>query len=122
MEKFKEFLDKIDDINHRKKLEEVLEWIIKTFPNLETRLAWNQPMFTNNGTFIIGFSVAKNHFAVAPEGVTIEKFAPKIKEAGYGFSKMLFRIRWDEEVNYELLKDIIIFNIEDKKDHKKFWR
>ncbi len=32
------------------------------------------------------------------------------------------RIKWDMDVDYQLLKDIIDYNIEDKKDCQTFWR
>jgi uncharacterized protein YdhG (YjbR/CyaY superfamily) len=34
----------------------------------------------------------------------------------------MFRIKWTDAVDYELLKKIVAFNIEDKKDFTKFWR
>ena len=37
------------------------------FPQLKEENKWNQPMFNDHGTFIIGFSIAKGHIAVAPE-------------------------------------------------------
>ncbi|MCQ4950818.1 hypothetical protein NE646_14380, partial [Bittarella massiliensis] len=42
------------------------------FPDLTPKIAWNQPMFTDHGTFIIGFSAAKAHLAVAPERAGIQ--------------------------------------------------
>lgn len=119
---FAKFLERIDDISHRARVEEVLNWIAKKFPRLEPRIGWNQPMFTDHGTYIIGLSVAKQHMAVTPEGATIEKFENEIKEAGYSCSKMLFRIRWDQSVDYSLLEKMIEFNIVDKADYKLFWR
>jgi uncharacterized protein YdhG (YjbR/CyaY superfamily) len=38
---------------------------------LKEEIKWNQPMFSDHGTFIIGFSIAKEHIAVAPEAVVI---------------------------------------------------
>lgn len=33
--------------------------ITETYPQLDTTVKWNQPMFTDHGTFIIAFSFAK---------------------------------------------------------------
>ncbi|MGC2952001.1 iron chaperone, partial [Enterococcus faecium] len=41
--------------------------ITETKPQLDTTVKWNQPMFTDHGTYIIAFSFAKNHFSIAPE-------------------------------------------------------
>lgn len=64
MEIFSEFLAKIDNPEHRERTEEVLSWVKNKFPNLEPVIKWNQPMFTDHGTYIIGFSVSKKHLAV----------------------------------------------------------
>lgn len=122
MEVFEEFLSRIDNMPHRARMEEVLLWVSEKFPDLVPKVAWNQPMFTDHGTFIIGFSVAKNHIAVAPEVVILDKFSDEIESAGYDMTKGLFRIGWDSPVDYELLERIISFNISDKAECQTFWR
>lgn len=122
MESFLEYLEKIDDRKNREKFEEVLDWVIERFPNLEARLAWNQPMFTDHGTFIIAFSVSKKHLAVSPEKSVIERFSSEIEDAGYDYTKMLIRIPWEMAVDYSLLEKLIEFNILDKADSTTFWR
>ena len=74
------------------KLEPIFEQIQKEFPNLTVELKWNQPMFIMNGTFIIGFSVAKNHISIAPEAVTMDIFTNDIKAANYEATNNLFKI------------------------------
>jgi uncharacterized protein YdhG (YjbR/CyaY superfamily) len=122
MEVFSEYLAHIDHPRNRARVEEVLEWVAKTFPNLKPKIAWNQPMFTDHDTFIIGFSIAKHHLAVAPERAGINRFADEIVRAGYDFTKELVRIRWDEPVDYSLLKKMIEFNMVDKAQCLTFWR
>ena len=122
MEVFNEYLLTIKDGAHRARISEVLEWIKKRFPDLEPKIAWNQPMFTEHGTFIIGLSASKQHFSVSPEPVAIKKFAGEISKAGYSGGSNLFRIRWEDEVNYPLLERIIEYNRVDKADVTSFWR
>ncbi|SFS68485.1 iron chaperone [Paenibacillus sp. BC26] len=122
MEVFADYLDGIENPHHRARTEEVLEWVAKTFPGLEPKFAWKQPMYTDHGTFIIGFSISKQHLAVAPEKAGMNQFADQIKQAGYDQTKLLFRIGWDSPVNYELLEQIIEFNRMDKADCSTFWR
>ncbi|ANC77292.1 iron chaperone [Fictibacillus phosphorivorans] len=122
MEVFSDYLAGIDDPDHRNRMDEVLKWVAEKFPSLEPQFKWNTPMYTDHGTFIIGISMAKQHISIAPEEVTMVKFADDIKKAGYTFTKGLFRIRWKDEVNYELLEKMISFNIEDKAHYTKFWR
>jgi len=116
------FWKKIDSEANRDKLKKVFDWIIQTFPNLEYKFGWNQPMFINEGTFIIAFSVAKKHFSIAPEKVAIDKFKKEFIEAGHETTDSIFRIKWDDEVDFDLLKKLIEFNITDKQGHPKFWR
>ena len=122
METFEEYLMTVNNISQRDKLEGILTWIGEKYPELVERIAWNQPMFTKDGTYIIGFSVAKNHISVAPEAKGIRKFSDDILKIGYSHSKEIFRIPNDMVVDFNLLSCIIDFNIEDKKDCDTFWR
>ncbi len=122
MNTFEDYLDKIDNEVDRDKLRNILYFVENNFPKLTKRLAWNQPMFTMEGTFIIGFSAAKRHFSVAPEESTMERFRDRIDRAGYSQTKGLYRVGWDQLMDYNLLEDIIAFNIEDKRGYTKFWR
>ena len=71
---FNKFLEGIDDRSKRERMEQIFTWIRHHYPHLKQEIKWNQPMYTEHGTFIIGFSVAKKHIAVAPENVAINQF------------------------------------------------
>jgi uncharacterized protein YdhG (YjbR/CyaY superfamily) len=122
MEVFKEYLARIENQEHRARTEEVLRWVLGRFLNLAPKIAWNQPMFTDHDTFIIGFSVSGQHLAAAPERAGILRFSEEILRAGYEHSKELIRFPWDRPVNYALLTNLIGFNIAEKADCKTFWR
>jgi uncharacterized protein len=122
MEVFAEYLAGIENPQHRSRMEEVLGWVMGKFPHLRPRIAWNQPVFTDHGTYIIGFSAAKHHLAVAPERAGIVHFADTIVQAGYDYSQQLVRIPWDRPVDYLLLEQMISFNIQDKAEYSAFWR
>lgn len=122
MEKFKNILEKTINLSHQEKLVNLINWTLNTFPELNVKVAWNQPMFVLNDTFIISYGVSQKHISVAPERHVINKFASDIKNAGYETSKELIYIPWKQEVDYELLRIIIKYNIESKKDYKTFWR
>ncbi|MEW6024594.1 MAG: iron chaperone [Pseudomonadota bacterium] len=117
-----DFVAKIDQPQQRERVGEVLEWVASSFPQLAPRMAWNQPMFTDHGTFIIGFSVARHHMAISPESVAIRRFAAEIAAAGYGCSPNLIRVPWTAAVDFSLLEKLIVFNVEDKADCRSFWR
>ncbi|MEO7493324.1 MAG: iron chaperone [Massilia sp.] len=122
MKVFADYLAAIGDPQQRARTAEVLDWVAARFPQLAPRIAWNQPMFTDHGTFIIGFSVAKHHLAVAPERAGILQFSEDIARAGYEHSKQLVRIKWDKPLDFSLLEKMIAFNVRDKADCASFWR
>lgn len=100
----------------------VIEWVQEQYPQLELRIAWNQPMFTHHGTFIIGFSAARHHMAIAPERKTMVHFETIMNEGGTDRTKMFARQKWSEDFDYELLRAFIDFNIADKAGCETFWR
>ncbi|BAC12269.1 iron chaperone [Oceanobacillus iheyensis] len=122
MNTFDEFLQTMENPNHRSRMEEILDWITNKYPDLNQEIKWNQPMFTNHGTYIIGFSVSKKHIAVAPEQAGINQFIEEIEQAGYDHTKEIVRIRWESEVEYSLIESMIEFNINDKVNCSTFWR
>lgn len=79
-------------------------------------------MFTDHGTFIIGFSIARHHMAVAPEKAGIDRFSGDIVKAGYDHTKELVRFPWDKPVDFSLLEKMIAFNISEKAGCATFWR
>mgnify|MGYP005952133305 CR=1 FL=1 len=66
METLADYLAQAKAPQRRVRMAEVLEWAERTFSGLELRVAWNQPVFTDHGTFIIGISVSAGHLAVSP--------------------------------------------------------
>lgn len=122
MKVFENYLKDIDNLEQRTRTEKILNWIINTYPNLVATIKWNQPMFTDHDTFIIGFSIARKHLAVTPEPAGIKHFSDEIIKSGYDHSKMLFRIPWGSSVDYSLLERMIEFNILAKAECTTFWR
>ncbi|WP_091529507.1 iron chaperone [Alkalibacterium subtropicum] len=122
METFEDYLDTIDDEEMKQKVAAIHQHVEKEFPDLGKRIAWNQPMYTDHDTFIIAFSAAKNHISVAPEKAALRRFKEKIDGSDYDLLKETFKIKRKQPVNYDLLDDMIRFNIEDKKDCGTFWR
>ena len=122
MDAFAPYLAQIKSEPQRARMAEVLSRLRTRFPALVPVIKWNQPMFTDHGTFIIGFSVAKPHIAVAPEQAAMARFAGDIAAAGYTATRELFRIQWAQPVDYDLLERIIAFNMLDKADCHTFWR
>lgn len=79
-------------------------------------------MFVRNNTFILGISASKEHFSIAPEKITLDRFINRYIENNYKYSKMIFKIKWTDKINYDLIYDIVKLNIEEKFNLKTFWR
>lgn len=122
MDVFKPYLETIKDLYIKTRMTEILSWVLNKYESLEGRIAWNQPMITDHGTFILGLSYAKHHISIAPEAAGIHEFEEALKKAGYAPTKMIFRIKHDDKIDYNLLARIIEFNMMDKQNHDKFWR
>ncbi|SDK41054.1 iron chaperone [Lacicoccus qingdaonensis] len=122
MKTFQDYIETIDDMTHRRQFEEVIEWINKNYPDLDRVIKWNSPMYTMDDTFILGIDSAKKHMSISPEGKTMGIFKEEVEQAGYSQTNGLFRIKYSETVDYDLLKKMIDYNVEDKKGYEKFWR
>ena len=117
-----EYLETITDDDNRERMVDVLVWVGLTYPELELRIEWNQPMFTHHGTYIIGFSAASKHMAMAPERATMIRFEPVMRERGTDFGTMLARQPWNRPFDYELLDAFIQHQLAEKQDITSFWR
>ena len=113
-----EFLSTIPDADNRERMIDV----VLTYPELELRIAWNQPMFTHHGTYVIGFSAASKHMTMTPEHATMIRFEPVMRERGTDFGTMLARHPWNEPFDYELLDAFIQYQLAEKRDITSFWR
>ena len=117
-----EYLETIPDDDNRERMVDVLVWVGLTYPELELRIEWNQPMFTHHGTYIIGFSAASKHMTMAPERATMIRFEPVMRERGTDFGKMFARQPWNKPFDYELLDAFIQHQLTEKQDITSFWR
>lgn len=117
-----EFLATIPNDDNRERMVDVLVWVGLTYPELKLRIAWNQAMFTHHGTYIIGFSAASKHMAIAPERATMIRFEQVMHERGTDFGKMFARQPWNKPFDYELLDAFIQHQLAEKQDITSFWR
>ena len=116
------YLATIPNGDNRARMVDVLVWVGLTYPELELRIEWNQPMFTHHGTYIIGFSAASKHMTMAPERATMIRFEQVMRERGTDFSTMLARQPWNRPFDYELLDAFIQHQLAEKQDITSFWR
>ena len=117
-----EYLETITNEDNRARMVDVVVWVGLTYPELELRITWNQPMFTHHGTYIIGFSAASKHMAMAPERATMIRFEPVMHERGTDFGTMFVHQPWNKSFDYELLDAFIQHQLAEKQCITSFWR
>lgn len=117
-----EYLNTVKDPEHKKRMTEVFEWVEENYPVLEGVIKWKQAMFTDHGTFIIGFSETKNHMSFTPEEAVIQLFSEEIVKSGYEHTKGIVKIKWTDEIDFALLKKMIEFNLREKAECTTFFR
>ena len=75
-------------------------------------------MFTHHGIYIIGFSAASKHLAMAPERTTMIRFEPVMRERGTNVDTMLACQPW--RFAYKLPDALITHQLHDKQDCSPF--
>lgn len=122
MTTFEDYVSTIEDKNQREKLQLIGDWMEDAFPQLKVKFGWGQPMFTDHGTFIIGFKKTKKYITVSPEVAGMKCFVSAIEKAEYVHTDNTFRIGWQQVIDWDLLAAIIDYNIEEKASYTGFWR
>ena len=115
------YLEKINDDIIVSKVNELLKWIEIKYPSLKLEFKWKQPMFTMNGTYIIGFSLSKNHLTVGLEAQIMNDLRDKIIHKGFKTGKMTIQFPYKKEFDYDLIDEIIKYVIKEKENVKSFW-
>lgn len=122
MNLFDEVIEGIDNEIHQDKFREILNWVDTHYPQLDKSIKWSQPLYSNKGTFIISFTPFKGHIAVNIEKGGMNQFKEKLDETEYSYTDMTFRIKWNQPVNYTLLKEMIELQLQEKEGYTTFWR
>lgn len=100
------------DSTKGKTLAQVIVFILKNFPDLESRIAWNVPQICRDGDYVFGVSALKNHLALAPWSTeVIEGFRARLESDGYVVKKNLFQVPADWEIDEKLLSELIMARI-----------
>ncbi len=119
---FQPLIDKIENEEHKQKYVNILNWVDENYPQLDKAIKWNHPSYENEGTFIIAITPFKGHIAINLEKVGIDHFAEEIENSPYDKTEMTFKVKWKQEIDFELLERMIEFQIEDKKGLSTYWR
>ncbi len=117
-----EYVRQLSDETQQLRFQKLFTWMETQFESLHVEVKWKQPMFMMGKTFIIAFSPSKKHLSVAPEQACLNHFETSIQAHGLKRSKELLMIPWEKDIPYNLLHDMIAFNIQEKAGMTQFWR
>lgn len=120
-QKIKLYFDNIERDDDRAKVANLYNELLKIDKSLSPIYAWNNPMIKYKEAFNCGISVAKAHITIAFDVEALEFFKERIIESGYKLNAKTFTIKYNQDINLELLKSMVLFSIELKKDAKGFW-
>ena len=91
---------------HRTLAESIFATISERYPDLETVIAWNQPMLRNEHDYVFGLSASTHHLSINPfSQAVLTQFSQRL--AGYDVLKHTIRIPLDWVVDAELLQDLV---------------
>lgn len=83
----------------------ILQTITEQYPQMETVMAWNQPMLKLGDRYVFGVSVLTNYLLIAPWGEGIlDQFRPRL--AGYKVNKKTIQVAVDWVPDRQLLLDM----------------
>ncbi|MEZ5118251.1 MAG: DUF4287 domain-containing protein [Candidatus Nanopelagicales bacterium] len=83
----------------------ILDTITDAYPDLETVIAWNQPMLKLGDQYVFGVMVLKNHILIAPWGGVLDEFRPRL--ADYKLNKKTVQVPVDWKPDEDLLRDLV---------------
>jgi len=108
-----EYLKQFDgDVLERMK--KMRELIRGCSPEITEKIAWGMPTFVLNGN-LVHFSGEKRHMGFHPSNTGIEAFAERIEAAGYKHSKGTMQLPYDKPMPYDLIREIVMFRVEEQK-------
>jgi uncharacterized protein YdhG (YjbR/CyaY superfamily) len=94
------------DPTKAKTLRSVMDFILKQFPELQSKISWNVPNVHRNGKYVVGICAYKRHLTFAPWSPRIiADFKPRLRKLIV--KKYCFQIPVDWKIDRKLVKDLV---------------
>ena len=91
---------------HRTTVTNIFDAITTAYPDVDTVIAWNQPLVRWGKHYLFGVSAATQHLLIAPWDINVlTAFEPRLKD--FHLNKKTIRIPADWQVDATLLHDMI---------------
>lgn len=103
-----EYIDTLDPIV-KNKLLELREFILKISPKITEGISYNMPVYKINKP-IIYFYAYKNHIGIYPHNEPIMYFSKELEQ--FKTSKGAIQIKNTDRLPFELIKKIVLYNID----------
>jgi uncharacterized protein YdhG (YjbR/CyaY superfamily) len=87
-------------------LRSVINFILRQFPELESRISWNVPQIHRNGEYVFGVNAFKRHLTLAPWSPRVMAgFKMRLKK--FVVKQHTFQVPVDWKIDGKLLKDLV---------------
>lgn len=104
-ETIKDFIDGSPE-ESQKIMVELRQLMESTVPDAEGGISWNVPIYKYHG-ILAGFSLAKKHVSFGIDSLSTE-MREVLEEKGYKTGKKTIQIKFDQEVPFTELKQLIL--------------
>lgn len=120
--KIKIYFEQVENVENRRKVVDLFDNLAAIDDELTKIYAWNSPMIKYKESFNCGITVAKAHFTMAFDKEALEFFKERIIENGYGLNLKTFKIKYNQDIDLELLTEMVLFSINLRQDATGFWK
>ena len=87
-------------------MQSILDLILRAFPELEAKIAWNVPTIHRSGKYVAGLCAYRNHLTFSPWSPQImEDFKPRLEK--FVVFKNCFPIPVDWEIDPQRILDMV---------------
>jgi uncharacterized protein len=101
-----EYLVSLNDPAKERTISSLIDFILKQYPGLESKISWNVPTIHMNGKYVVGIAAYRHHLTFSPWSPQVMKDF-KERLAKFVVFKNCFQIPVDWEMDRKLIKDLV---------------
>ncbi|HRN86895.1 MAG TPA: DUF1801 domain-containing protein [Candidatus Dojkabacteria bacterium] len=98
------------DIDIQEKLTKIRDFLRPLIPDVEEAMTYGIPTFKSKGKNIFHFANYESHIGLYPGSSAVEEFKDKLND--FKISKGTIQIKHDQDLPFELIKQMVKFNLE----------
>lgn len=109
-----EYIASYQDEEVRSRMKTLRRMILDCSPEITEKISWGMATFVLHGN-LVHFSGEKKHLGFHPAPSAIDAFKERLGD--YKYSKGTIQLPYNKPMPYELLRDIIMFRIQEQKSN-----